>query len=108
MDDYERFLKLSQVFPEIDMAGGTLVEPNDLPLDSRHLDMVYALMTLSDKPFMGSVTSGPNAIDTIAMAQMVFGKDSIDETPAVISLLNVNSPLRYDDRMPPPLVQHAN
>jgi len=57
MDDYERFLKLSQVFPEIDMAGGTLVEPNDRPLDSRHLDMVFALMTLSDKPFMGSVTS---------------------------------------------------
>ena len=37
MDDYERFVKLSQVFPEIDMAGGTLVEPNDRPLDSRHL-----------------------------------------------------------------------
>ena len=36
------------------------------PLDSRHLDMVYALQTLSDKPYMGSVTSGPNAGDTIA------------------------------------------
>ena len=48
---------------------------------------------------MGSVTSGPNAIDTIAMAEMVFGKESLDETPAIISLINVNSPLRYDDRM---------
>ncbi|HVW88984.1 MAG TPA: trimethylamine methyltransferase family protein, partial [Gaiellaceae bacterium] len=65
---------------------------------SRHLDMVYALLTLSDKPFMGSVTSGPNAEDTIAMARMVLG-DSIEETPATISLINVNSPLRYDERM---------
>src|SRR5256885_71995 len=77
------------------------------PLDSRHLDMVYALMTLSDKPFMGSVTSGPNAIDTIAMAEIVFGKESLDETPAIISLINVNSPLRYDDRMLASLVEYA-
>jgi trimethylamine--corrinoid protein Co-methyltransferase len=48
---------------------------------------------------MGSVTSGPNAEDTVAMAEMVFGKESLEQTPAVISLINVNSPLRYDERM---------
>jgi trimethylamine--corrinoid protein Co-methyltransferase len=60
---------------------------------------VYALLTLSDKPFMGSVTSGPNADDTIAMAEMVFGRESLEANPAIISLINVNSPLRYDERM---------
>jgi trimethylamine--corrinoid protein Co-methyltransferase len=69
--------------------------------------MVYALLTLSDKPFMGSVTSGPNAADTIAMARMVFGEPSLEETPAVISLINVNSPLRYDDRMLSALLEYA-
>jgi trimethylamine--corrinoid protein Co-methyltransferase len=92
-------VRLAQAFPQLDSPGGTICEPNDRPLDSRHLDMVYALLTLSDKPFMGSVTSGPNALDTIAMAEMVFGRDSLEEMPAVISLINVNSPLRYDDRM---------
>jgi len=87
--------------------GGTNCEPNDRPLDSRHLDMVFALLTLSDKPFMGSVTSGPNAVDTIAMAEMVFGKESLEQTPAIISLINVNSPLRYDDRMLSALVEYA-
>jgi trimethylamine--corrinoid protein Co-methyltransferase len=48
---------------------------------------------------MGSVTSGPNAEDTIAMAEMVFGRESLEQTPAIISLINVNSPLRYDERM---------
>ena len=61
MEDYRNFVKLSQAFPQLDSPGGTIVEPNDTPLDSRHLDMVYALQTLSDKPYMGSVTSGPNA-----------------------------------------------
>jgi trimethylamine--corrinoid protein Co-methyltransferase len=105
--DFENLVRLSQSFPQLDSPGGTICEPNDKPLDSRHLDMVYALLTLSDKPFMGSVTSGPNAVDTIAMAELVFGKESLDETPAIISLINVNSPLRYDDRMLAALVEYA-
>jgi len=100
MDDFENFVKLSQSFPELDSPGGTIVEPNDRPLDSRHLDMVYALQTLSDKPYMGSVTSGPNAADTIAMGEILFGgREAIEATPASLSLINVNSPLRFDDRM---------
>ena len=99
MNDFENLVRLSQAFPQLDSPGGTICEPDDRPLDSRHLDMVYALMTLSDKPYMGSVTSGPNAVDTIAMAEIVFGRESIEQTPCMISLINVNSPLRYDDRM---------
>jgi trimethylamine---corrinoid protein Co-methyltransferase len=106
-DDFQNLVRLSQAFPQLDSPGGTICEPNDRPLDSRHLDMVYALLTLSDKPFMGSVTSGPNAADTIAMAEMVFGRESLERTPATISLINVNSPLRYDDRMLSALLEYA-
>jgi trimethylamine--corrinoid protein Co-methyltransferase len=105
--DFQNLARLAQSFPQLDSVGGTICEPNDVPLDSRHLDMVFNLLTLSDKPFMGSVTSGPNAADTIAMAEMVFGRDSIEETPCVISLINVNSPLRYDDRMLAALLEYA-
>src|SRR3984885_12116112 len=100
MADFENLVRLAQAFPELDSPGGTICEPEDRPLDSRHLDMVYALQTLSDKPYMGSVTSAANAADTIAMSEILFGgREAIEATPAVISLINVNSPLRYDDRM---------
>ena len=97
--DFENLVRLSQAFPQLDTPGGTICEPNDKPLDSRHLDMVYALLTLSDKPFMGSVTSGPNAEDTIAMAEMVFGTRVARADAGDDHLINVNSPLRYDERM---------
>src|SRR3954462_2363488 len=45
LEDFRRFASLAQSFPEIDSAGGVICEPNDAPLDSRHLDMLYALMT---------------------------------------------------------------
>ena len=100
MADFENLVRLSQAFPQLDSPGGTICEPNDRPLDSRHLDMVFALQTLSDKPYMGSVTSGPNAADTVRMTEILFGgREAIERTPAVIGLINVNSPLRYDDRM---------
>jgi trimethylamine--corrinoid protein Co-methyltransferase len=108
MRDFENLVRLSQAFPELDSPGGTICEPNDRPLDSRHLDMVFALQTLSDKPYMGSVTSGPNAADTIRMGEILFGgREAIERSPASISLINVNSPLRYDDRMLSALVEYA-
>jgi len=100
MTDFRKFSMLAQSFPELDSAGGVICEPNDAPLDSRHLDMIFALQTLTDKIYMGNVVSGPNALDTIKMTEILFGgRDTIEQTPATISLINCNSPLRWDDRM---------
>ncbi|MGE5137372.1 MAG: trimethylamine methyltransferase family protein [Gemmatimonadota bacterium] len=100
LDDFRRLSMLAQSFPQLDTAGGVICEPNDAPLDSRHLDMIYALATLTDKFFMGNVVSGPNAADTIAMTEILFGgREAIETTPATVSLINCNSPLRWDDRM---------
>ncbi len=104
LEDFRRLAMLAQSFPELDSAGGVICEPNDAPLDSRHLDMVYALQTFTDKIYMGNVVSGPNAADTINMTSILFGgldkgRASIEQTPATISLINCNSPLRWDDRM---------
>ncbi len=100
LGDFRRLSMLAQSFPQLDTAGGVICEPNDAPLDSRHLDMIYALATLTDKFFMGNVVSGPNAADTIAMTEILFGgREAIEATPATVSLINCNSPLRWDDRM---------
>jgi trimethylamine---corrinoid protein Co-methyltransferase len=100
MDDFRNFTKLAQTFGALDSAGGVICEPNDTPLDSRHLDMTYALQTLTDKVYMGNVVSGVNARDTIEMSAILFGgREVIEQTPTTISLINCNSPLRWDDRM---------
>src|SRR4029453_13370839 len=100
LQDFRQLASLSQAYDELDSAGGVICEPNDAPLDSRHLDMVYALQTLTDKIYMGNVVSGVKPRDTIASTEILFGgRDAIEETPATISLINCNSPLRWDDRM---------
>ncbi len=108
MDDFRRFTMLAQAFGALDSAGGVICEPNDAPLDSRHLDMTLALQTLTDKVYMGNVVSGVNARDTIAMGEILFGgREAIEQTPVSISLVNCNSPLRWDERMLEALFEYA-
>ena len=99
LPDFQNFVKLAYLSPYIHHSGGTIVEPTDEPTHTRHLDMVYSHVKYSDKAFMGSVTSGSNAEDSVKMAEIVFGADAIQANPAVISLINISSPRRLDDRM---------
>jgi len=99
LQDFHNFAKLTYMAQHLHHAGGTLVEPNDIDVKERHLDMLLAHITLSDKAFMGSVTHADNARDTVTMAEILFGAEAIRENPAVLSLINASSPLRFDDRM---------
>ena len=68
----------------------------DQPVNKRHLDMVYAHIRYSDKPFMGSVTAPERAEDSIDMARILFGKAFVDEHCVIMGNINMNSPLVYD------------
>src|SRR5204863_4154335 len=90
MDDFENLVRLSHAFPELDSPGGTICEPNDRPLDSRHLDMVSARLMLADKPFGGSVRAASKAGDRFALAGMGLGRVARGGAPAVGSRVSVS------------------
>jgi trimethylamine---corrinoid protein Co-methyltransferase len=99
IEDFRNFVKLAYLAPSIHHSGGTVCEPVDVPVNKRHLDMVHAHMTLSDKPFMGSVTAPERAEDTVAMARILFGEHFVEENTVVINLINANSPMVFDETM---------
>jgi trimethylamine--corrinoid protein Co-methyltransferase len=103
--DFEQFCRLSQVFDVLDTPGGLCCEPNDRPLDSRHLDMLLAVQTLTDKPYMGAVITGEAANDTIAMTDLLFGGPGHDAR--VYAVVNANSPLRFDTRRLEAMIVYA-
>ncbi len=96
---FQDLAKLIYMIPDLHSAGGTIVEPNDIDIHERHLDMLMAHLTLSDKAIMGSVTHADNARDTVTICEILFGAEAIRENPATVSLINASSPLRFDDRM---------
>jgi trimethylamine---corrinoid protein Co-methyltransferase len=99
MADFNNFVKLGYMSKWLHHSGGTVCEPTDIPVNKRHLDMLLAHMTLSDKPYMGSVTAPERAVDSVEMSKILFGSDFVDQNTVMTSLININSPLTFDGIM---------
>ncbi len=99
IEDFENIIRLTYMSPWLHHSGGTVCEPVDLPANKRHLDMVYAHLRWTDKPFMGSVTAPERAEDSVAMARIAFGEDFVDRNCVIMGNINMNSPLVYDQAM---------
>ncbi|PTE14944.1 trimethylamine methyltransferase family protein [Pseudogemmobacter blasticus] len=99
MEDFRNFVKLGYMSKWLHHSGGTVCEPTDIPVNKRHFDMLLAHMTLSDKPYMGSVTEPSRAADSVEMSKILFGDDFVDQNTVMTSLININSPMTFDGIM---------
>lgn len=99
LEDAHNFFKLSQMSQSMMVPGILPVEPQDVPVPQRHLELVHAALTLTDKPIKGSVLSEQAAKDSVKMAQIVFGEDFVDNNVVMAALLNCNTPLVWDETM---------
>jgi len=99
IEDFRNFVKLAWLSPSLHHSGGTVCEPVDVPVNKRHLDMVLAHLTCSDKPLLGSITAEARADDSIAMCRIAFGEAFVDGHCVIMGNVNVNSPLVWDGTM---------
>ena len=99
LDDFIDFVKLAYASPALNVSGGTICEPVDIPVAHRHLEMIYAHVRYSDKPFMGGVTSADRARDCLALCRILHGEEFLEHNTVLTSLINCNSPLVWDETM---------
>ena len=96
--DYCDLVRLAQGLNIIHMIGNQPTSPQDLPTTTRHLDTYHANLTLTDRAFMLSAVGEQRALDGIRMAAIARGETlaDLDERPAAMTVINVNSPRRFD------------
>ncbi|MGI9187002.1 MAG: trimethylamine methyltransferase family protein [Gaiellales bacterium] len=97
LEDLRNLVALIQDADELDVAGGVVVEAQDVPVEYRHLHLLRTLAVESDKPFMAAVNSPDAAEDSVRIADIVLG--GLDGRCAMTAIVNSNSPLRWDERM---------
>ncbi|MFM2356966.1 MAG: hypothetical protein RLZZ528_2702, partial [Pseudomonadota bacterium] len=107
LQDFQNFIKLAQSSPWFHHSGGTICEPTDVPVNKRHLDMVYSHIKYSDRAFMGSVTAEERSEDNIEMARILFGAEFVEQNCVILGNVNVNSPLVWDATMTGALKTYA-
>ncbi len=109
MADLERLLMMVQVTDALDTPGRNILEPNDVPLDVRHLLRALAATRLTDRVWAGEPSSDEAARDCIRIAEIVHGgREVIEREPVLFANCNVNSPLRFDVRMLEGLLAYAD
>ncbi|MDW4547832.1 trimethylamine methyltransferase family protein [Defluviimonas sp. D31] len=96
IEDFRNFVKLAQSSPWLHHSGGTVCEPTDVPVNKRHLDMVYSHIRYSDRAFLGSITAADRAADSVEMARILFGAEFVDQHCVVMGNFNTTSPLVLD------------
>src|SRR5438876_9063276 len=106
--DLELLLKLTQGSHVLDTPGRNILEPNDVPLDVRHLVRGLAAIRLTDRVWAGEPSSEEAAFDCLRLAEIVFGgREEIEQTPVLFANCNVNSPLHFDSRMLEGILNYA-
>lgn len=95
MCDYFRLIQSLNI---VHQECGGCFEPMDLPPESRHLDLYLAQHTLLDKNAQAYPLGRERTADCLAMTAISLGiaREALADEPAVLGIINTNSPLQLD------------
>lgn len=97
-ETFKEFMKLTQYFNCIHIAGGYPVEPVDIHASVRHLDCLYEKLTLTDKLVHAYSLGAERVEDVMEMVRIAGGLThaEFDAKPHMFTNINSVSPLQHD------------
>jgi trimethylamine---corrinoid protein Co-methyltransferase len=107
--DFQDYVALISALNVIHQEAGGPLEPTDLPVETRHLDMYACLATTLDKTWhcLGfGATVVEDALEIVGLARGVT-REELASQPSLITIINTNSPLRLDGPMSDGLIAMA-
>ncbi len=108
LEDFRNLIKLCQSFEVIHVLGGA-TEPQDVPVQIRHLEVTRSQLLLADKiPFVFSRGHGQVAdnFELIRLAHNISA-EQFRARPYTYTVINTNSPLQLDIPMADGIIDFA-
>ncbi|MEQ1872341.1 MAG: trimethylamine methyltransferase family protein [Ilumatobacteraceae bacterium] len=107
--EQEEYLRVIQSLGVIHQEGGGPFEAMDLPPGTRHLDLCHSLIRQLDKNWQGIALGRDRAADCIDMVALALetDRDGLAERPALMTIVNTNTPLTLDIPMADGLIELA-
>jgi trimethylamine--corrinoid protein Co-methyltransferase len=95
---FRDILKVTHALGVLHWQGGVVVEPTDVDVPVRHLEMYRAHIALSDIVWAARGVGGAQARDAVALSAIEHGcgVDDLAARPTLMTVTNVNSPRRVD------------
>ena len=97
-ETFKEFMKLTQYFNCIHIAGGYPVEPIDIHASVRHLDCLYEKLTITDKVCHAYSLGAERVEDVMEMVRIAGGlsEEEFQAKPRMYTNINSVSPLKHD------------
>jgi trimethylamine---corrinoid protein Co-methyltransferase len=97
-ETFKEFMKLTQYFNCIHIAGGYPVEPIDIHPSVRHLDCLYEKLTITDKVVHAYSLGAERVEDVMEMTRIAGGlsEEEFRAKPRMYTNINSVSPLKHD------------
>lgn len=107
-EDFVNLLKICQSFEVLHGLGG-LVEPQDVPVQFRHLETTRAMLLMSDKIPKVYARGPGQTVDNFEMIRIAYGltEEEFRSRPCVTTIINTNSPLQLDIPMANGIMDYA-
>ncbi len=107
--DFVDYVRLIGALDIIHQEGGGPLEPNDLPVETRHLDMYRTFAVELDKTWQCLGFGARPVQDALEVACLIRGvtRDDLLREPSLMTVINTNSPLRLDGPMGDGLMEMA-
>jgi trimethylamine--corrinoid protein Co-methyltransferase len=107
--DFVDYVRLIGALDVIHQEGGGPLEPTDLPVETRHLDMYRILAIELDKSWQCLGFGVTPVEDALRVLEIVRGVDraTLVREPSAMTVINTNSPLRLDGPMGDGLIEMA-
>lgn len=94
-DAYRRLVELAHGFPGVANTGQMLCVMDDVPEETRPLQMLNLHLECSDKPFMGNIGSPEATEEVIALTSAAVGRKPRGGQCNLLHLINASPPLTY-------------
>lgn len=108
--DFADFVRLGQYFNIVHMIAGSPVEPQDIPVEIRHLESTRTMLSLSDKvPYLFAQGRERlwDGMELVGLSLGLESREELVEMPRLYSIINTNSPLQYDGPMASGVIELA-
>ncbi len=107
--DLVDYVRLIGALDVIHQEGGGPLEPTDLPVETRHLDMYRTFAVELDKSWQCLGFGATPVDDALEILTLIRGvdRDALVREPSAMTVINTNSPLRLDGPMGDGLVEMA-
>ncbi len=108
LKDYDELMRLNAGFDVLQFQGGT-VEPQDIPIQLRHLDATRVKLVVSNKAPVVHARGSGQSDDCFEMIRIMRGisRAQFEAAPFTYTVINTNSPRQLDAAMAQGIIDFA-